>query len=107
MGPPSRSFAAEAHLLLHGPDPRADLTEYKVAARASRPMSELSSVRPVSTLRVALLRAWLDSGRPIQALTGRLIIRPLQNRRGRFFVTTRCRGSRCTETYRTPRSGQV
>ena len=33
MGPPPRSFAAEAHLLLHGPDPMLGPTEYKIAAR--------------------------------------------------------------------------
>src|SRR5713101_2449188 len=70
MGSPSRSFAAEAHLLLHGPDPARDPTEYKVAARASRPIGGLPSVRlrcQHPLCMPAFIR--LDRRKPIQALT--------------------------------------
>ena len=38
---------------------------------------------------------------------GRLMIQPSQNRGGRFFVTTRCRGSRCTAKCRALQNGPI
>src|SRR6516225_6116557 len=40
-------------------------------------------------------------------MSGRLMIRPSQNRGGRFFMTTRCRGSRCTAKSPAPQNGPI
>src|SRR6516162_2565151 len=40
-------------------------------------------------------------------MSGHLMIRPAQNRGGRFFVTTRCRGSRCAVKFRAPQNGRI
>jgi hypothetical protein len=43
----------------------------------------------------------------LQGTSGRLMIRASQNRDGRFFVTTRCRGLRCTVKSRALQNGPV
>src|SRR6516162_9010400 len=40
-------------------------------------------------------------------MSGRLMIRPSQKRAGRFFVTTPCRGSRCTAISPAPQNGLI
>src|SRR6202035_936374 len=40
-------------------------------------------------------------------MSERLMIRPSQNQDGRFFVATRCRGSRCTAKSRASQSGPI
>src|SRR5882724_11012280 len=40
-------------------------------------------------------------------MSGRLMIRPSQNRNGRFFVTTRCRGSRCMAKSHASQNGPI
>src|SRR5215216_2090580 len=68
MGPPSQSFAAEAHLLLHGPDPRGSNRIQGCGASFRVQLATSPRFDPVSIL-AAPICLQLDRRKPIQALT--------------------------------------
>jgi len=53
MGPPPRSFAADAHDCIMVPGP-IDPTEYKVVARASRPQQSSPRIVQLEELAIVL-----------------------------------------------------
>jgi hypothetical protein len=70
MGPSSLSLAAEAHLLLHGPDRRTVQPNTRLRRESRAQLASSPRFTSVSSSATLALRVQLDSKTPIQALTG-------------------------------------